>query len=656
MLAMPAEASVNAFWKELGGSATGKAVSQLTPPPGLGNGVAVAAGADGKPIVVYTVSPISEDGTLLAKRWTGTAWQLISPVTGINDPSIGGENPQIVISPAGTIFVGWNTREAGGGQIHLRRRTATGTVWEQLAGSDGPGGLTSLNGSNLSNFSLAVGDDDLPVVAFEAPARKAGLGGLSTEVSTGSAQVYVKKYMGAAQAWQYLGPDPFGTGNTSAGGASGALSFIVAGGIYASHAAVNPSLTIDSAGRPTVAFIYQTAYFTPPGPPEFVAGNTEIFVTRFDNGAWGPVGPAVPTGDTLAGRGGAGGVSNNTGFSGEPSLAAASNGMLWMAWRESQPVLAGAIFVRRWNGVDTWEEVGGASASGGGINGGDGGYGPLVGLDQDDLPIVAWQDLSSKHVAFVLRFDGTEWQEMGPDSASDDGVTGDSLYRLALGASSGSPSTVNVAWLGAPSGATAQARLRQFFNGPSFLLSVGIIPGGSGQVTSSPIGINCPADSCSEFYPTGTVVSLAPTPGPDTLRQVDGCLHRQPGLPRHHGRRARRERELRQRGDPRRGEDRPGHGDGHRDRLRRRLRAEVQERDGGDPHRNHAARHDLRRLGRRVPLPRDQHDLPAHDPEQHVGLRLVPPARLRTERGGRHSAGHRRAGRRREYRRLRRWR
>jgi len=52
VLARPAEASVNAFWKELGGSATGGAVSQLAPPRGLGNGVGVAAGADRRPIVI----------------------------------------------------------------------------------------------------------------------------------------------------------------------------------------------------------------------------------------------------------------------------------------------------------------------------------------------------------------------------------------------------------------------------------------------------------------------------------------------------------------------------------------------------------------------------------------------------------------------------
>ena len=440
MLAVPAEASVNAFWKELGGSATGGGVSQLSPPRGTGNGVDVTAGADGRPIVIYTDSTIGEDGRILAKRWTGTAWQMISPAAGINDPAIGGEEPQLVISPAGTFFAAWSTRELGGAQVHLRRRVGTSTVWEQLDNSDAPGGLTSLNGSNIFRFSLAVGDDELPVVAFEAPAQKPGIVSPVPGNVTGQHQIYVKKYMGPAQGWQYLGPDPSGSGNTSAGGASEAVSFLVnGGGGYAQHSANTPSLVIDSAGRPNVAFVYTTSY--PFGSaPEFVQGNGEIFVTRFDNGVWGPVGPAVPTGDSVAGRGGPGGLSNDPGASGAGSLALSPTGVMWVTWHEASTTSGdSAIFVRRWNGTDTWEEVGGASASGGGISGLQRNFAPRIGIDASELPIVAWQNVFSAAVVFVARFDGADWVEMGPDSASGDGVTGADASPMSLGVSSGTP-------------------------------------------------------------------------------------------------------------------------------------------------------------------------------------------------------------------------
>jgi len=89
---------------------------------------------------------------------------------------------------------------------------------------------------------------------------------------------------------------------------------------------------------------------------------------------------------------------------------------------------------------------------------------------------------------------------------------------MSLGVSSGTPSTVNVAWLGSAAGTSSrQVRLRQFFNGPSYLFSVGIVPSGSGRLVSAPIGIDCPGDSCSEFFPSGQVVNLTAIAGPDAL-------------------------------------------------------------------------------------------------------------------------------------------
>ena len=82
-----------------------------------------------------------------------------------------------MISPAGTIFVAWGTREPGSGQaqVHLRRRATTSTLWEEFSGSDQPGGLIGIDGSFVSDFSLAVGDDDPPVVAFHSPPRSPGI-------------------------------------------------------------------------------------------------------------------------------------------------------------------------------------------------------------------------------------------------------------------------------------------------------------------------------------------------------------------------------------------------------------------------------------------------------------------------------------------------
>ena len=113
MLAMPAEASVNAFWKELGGSATGGAVSQL------------AAAGDGQRRGRHGRRRRPADRGLHGlhdRRGRQDPGQALDR-HGVADDQpghrhqrtggIGGEDPQLVISPAGTFFVAWSTREAG---------------------------------------------------------------------------------------------------------------------------------------------------------------------------------------------------------------------------------------------------------------------------------------------------------------------------------------------------------------------------------------------------------------------------------------------------------------------------------------------------------------------------------------------------------------
>ena len=50
------------------------------------------------------------------------------------------------------------------------------------------------------------------------------------------------------------------------------------------------------------------------------------------------------------------------------------------------------------------------------------------------------------------------------------------------------------------------------FNGPP-TVNVGLVGTGSGTVTSTPAGINCPAAQCSSTFPSGTPVTLTATPG-----------------------------------------------------------------------------------------------------------------------------------------------
>ena len=77
-----AEAGVSPFWQSLGGSATGNGVSQIAAPKAVFE-VSTAVGSDGRPVVTYVAYPdeAASQGSIVVKRWTGTAWQTLSGAT-----------------------------------------------------------------------------------------------------------------------------------------------------------------------------------------------------------------------------------------------------------------------------------------------------------------------------------------------------------------------------------------------------------------------------------------------------------------------------------------------------------------------------------------------------------------------------------------------
>ncbi len=124
-----------------------------------------------------------------------------------------------------------------------------------------------------------------------------------------------------------------------------------------------------------------------------------------------------------AGSANGGGISQNDGSSGLPSLAIAPDGTPYVAWRD----ISGGdseIYVRKFDG-NMWVEVGEDSASGGGIsnNGGASWY-PSLDIAPDGTPYVAWQDDSNgNYEIYIRRFDGQAWVEVGTGSASDGGIS-----------------------------------------------------------------------------------------------------------------------------------------------------------------------------------------------------------------------------------------
>jgi hypothetical protein len=342
-----AEAGVSPFWQSLGGSATGNGVSQ-TPAPKAVFEVSTAVGNDGRPVVVYVEYPdaVASQGAIIVKRWTGAAWQTISPAGGLGQ----GYAPQIRISSTGTMNVAWLKDDANG-NTEIRLRTATATTWTALGTSDSAGGIVGVDTLIAAPFSLALDAAGTPFVAFLGFAQTGVVDVTDTPaVRDGTLQVYVKQWTGSV--WDFVGTD------LTTGGASNAVSFAVDPTSFV-HYADTPSIVVDSTGAPVVAFTYTTLIDDEP------FGNADVYAVRWNGTAWVALGPAVPAGDSPAGQGGAGGISNSVGGSFNPSLAADTtdtDGRLALAWEDESATGDIYVWVRVWNGVDAWNELAGSAS------------------------------------------------------------------------------------------------------------------------------------------------------------------------------------------------------------------------------------------------------------------------------------------------------
>lgn len=174
-----------------------------------------------------------------------------------------------------------------------------------------------------------------------------------------------------------------------------------------------PCLVLDSQARPVVAWSDTE--------PE----DSEIYVVRYNGSGWVEFGVGSASG---------GGVSNDQGESFFPRLALDAVDHPVVTWHDTGNGYY-AVFAKRFTG-SAWEEIGAGSASAQGIaHSIQGGAFPVLGMRPGGEPIIAWQQSSN---AYIKRFDGSDWVEVGAGSASGSGVsqtTGDSnAIELAVDA------------------------------------------------------------------------------------------------------------------------------------------------------------------------------------------------------------------------------
>ncbi len=142
--------------------------------------------------------------------------------------------------------------------------------------------------------------------------------------------------------------------------------------------------------------------------------NYDIYVRHWNGSAWSELGIGSASG---------GGISNNVGNSFSPSIAVTPDGSPIVAWIDNSDGDS-EIYIKQWNGT-AWVELGGESASNGGISNNLGqSYYPHLIVTTDGTPIVSWQDSSSGNLEiYVRRWNGSAWIEMGDSSASGGGIS-----------------------------------------------------------------------------------------------------------------------------------------------------------------------------------------------------------------------------------------
>ena len=366
--------------------------------------VSMAIAPDG---TVYVVWEDNSSGNyeIYTLCWKGSNWEEVGADSatggGISKNSGDSRYPHATVAPDSTFYVTWYDNSSGNREIYVRRWN--GTIWEEVGTGSASGGGISKN-SGVSWFpSIAIALDGTPYVTW------------SDDSDGNDYEIYVRRWNGTI--WEEVG-----TGSATWGGISNN-----------NYGSSQPSIAIASDGTPYVAW-YDWSYYQP-----------EIYIRRWSGSGWEEVG---------AGSASGGGLSDSVVFDSlNPSVAIALDDTPYVVWEEYTIGGGMEIHILHWNGSG-WEEVGTGSASDGGIsdNSGHSKY-PSTAVAPDGTLYVAWYDDSSgNQEIYILRWNGSSWEEVGFGSAIDGGLSDNSGASKRPSVAIASDGTPYVAWYDDSSG------------------------------------------------------------------------------------------------------------------------------------------------------------------------------------------------------------
>ncbi len=402
----------------------------------LGSEPSIIVDGQGAPLMAWRKQAVNPSSyNIYVARWDGGQWSEVSPGSasglGVSNSIATSSSPSVAITSGGHPYVVWK-ETFGMTESQIQGRLFDGTRWQRLGATDGAGGGVSNTFLNSTRPSVAFDSAGYPVVAWEE------------EIGFKS-QIFVKRWDGAQ--WQeYI--DASGKGSASDKGISNH-----------DHACSCPSIQVDASDHPIVTW-------------HGYAPNTARIarVRRWDGQNWVEYVDASGSGSAIPGVGGAtcpellmdsqsrpfllmsgGGSGVNVRYwdgqnwqgypdaaegvdsSGYAHFALDSADQPVVVWRGGGSITAERpfnVFVRRWDG-QAWVDYVGASGVGatgtGGIsqtNSWWSYFNPMVVLDKNDHPIVAWEEGE----IYIKHWDGADWGEY-VDSASQGSATGDGVAQ-----------------------------------------------------------------------------------------------------------------------------------------------------------------------------------------------------------------------------------
>jgi hypothetical protein len=328
-------------WEEVGeGSATENGIGDND---GVSREPSVAIGLDGNPIVAWHDNSAGERNyEIHVRRWDGSAWAEVGTGSATGSGISGNDgystHPSLAIAPDGTPYVAWSDDSHHSGKPEIYVRRWDGNHWVEVGASSATEGGISDGGDIAVYPSIAIAPDGTPYVAWAT-----------------YAEIYVRRW--DASNWVEVG-----AGSATGGGISdtGGWSSV-------------PALAVAPDGRPIVAW------------EDGNSGYRQIYVRRWDGAHWAEMGSGSATD---------GGISDSSTDSEFPAIAITPDGKPTVAWEDGGSG-GRQIYVRRWHG-GRWEEVGAGSAGDGGISDTTGeSRVPSIAAAADGTRTIAWSDYSS---------------------------------------------------------------------------------------------------------------------------------------------------------------------------------------------------------------------------------------------------------------------